>query len=132
MGKRDNDVYRYFILKNIIGDAICIVILALISHALDKETLLFCFYRSAFTLCLGAICFIGIEVSFSMIRNRWRLKLVNEEYPLLKALVLVIIHAVVCSLTGPYGKGYYYFSVPILLCAMIIIMMEIKLWWQRL
>ena len=75
---------------------------------------------SACLMSMASLCHLGIEVFSSLDDNRWRIKLANNDYPILKAAILIILNAIVFLLTAPLEKAYYYFIVPIVLWGMLL------------
>ena len=87
-------------------------------------------HKSAFLMSLAFICHLGIEVFWALDTNRWRIKLANEEYQVYKAIILMILNAVVLSLTGPNGSIYPIIIVPIILWGMMIMIRRFRRWFK--
>ena len=52
--------------------------------------------------------------------NHWRIKYANKDYQIYKAIILILINALIFLLTGP-KRSYFYFIVPIILWGMLIV-----------
>ena len=115
-----NSASRFFFLKFLLLEIGLIIGLAFILWLLKNGSFIKCSYMSACLMSMSAICHLGIEVFSSLDDNRWRIKLAKNEYPILKAVILIILNAIVFLLTAPLEKAYYFFIVPILLWGMLI------------
>lgn len=115
-----NSASRFFILKTLILEIGIIIGLAFILWLLKNGSLIKCCYMSACLMSMASLCHLGIEVFSSLDDNRWRIKLANNDYPILKAAILIILNAIVFLLTAPLEKAYYYFIVPIVLWGMLL------------
>lgn len=115
-----NNASRFIIQKFLLLEIGIIIGLAFILWLLKNGSFIKCCYMSACLMSMASICHLGIEVFSSLDDNRWRIKLAKKDYPILKAVILIILNVIVFLLTAPVEKAYYYFIVPILLWGMLI------------
>ena len=115
-----NSARRFFFQKTLILEIGIIIGLAFILWLLKNGSFIKCCYLSTCLMSMSSICHLGIEVFSSLDDNRWRIKLANNDYPIIKAVILIILNAIVFLLTAPLEKAYYYFIVPILLWVMLL------------
>lgn len=128
--EKTNNVDGFFILKTLIRELGLILVLASIFWLMKDGDFIMCCRKSAFLMSLAFICHLGIEVFWALDTNRWRIKLANEEYQVYKAIILMILNAVVLSLTGPNGSIYPIIIVPIILWGMMIMIRRIRRWFR--
>ena len=129
--EKTNNDERFFILKTLIRELGLIIGLASIFWILkDGGDFIMCCRKSAFLMSLAFICHLGIEVFSALDNNRWRIKLANEEYQVYKAIILIILNALVLLLTGPNGRIYAIFIVPIILWGMMIMLRRFRRWFR--
>ena len=121
-----NNVERFFILKTLIRELGIIIVLASVFWILKDGYFIMSCCKSAFLISLAFICHLGIEVFSALDNNRWRIKLANEEYQVYKAIILIILNALVLLLTGPNERIYSIFIVPIILWGMMIMIRRIR------
>lgn len=105
-----NSASRIFFLKMLLLEIGLIIGLAFIMWLLNNGSFIKCSYMSACLMSMSAICHLGIEVFSSLDDNRWRIKLAKNEYPILKAVILIILNAIVFLLTAPLEKAYFFSS----------------------
>lgn len=115
-----NNASRFIIQKFLLLEIGIIIGLAFILWLLKNGSFIKCCYMSACLMSMASICHLGIEVFSSLDDNRWRIKLAKKDYPILKAVILIILNVIVFLLTAPVEKAYFYFIVPILLWGMLI------------
>ena len=116
---------RFFILKLLILELLLFLGLAFIFWLLKDDVFIECFYKSSCLMSMAAICHLGIEVFSALGNNRWRIKYAKEEYPIYKAIILILINVIIFLLTGP-ERSYFYFIVPIILWGMLIVIEGIE------
>ena len=114
----END--RFFLIRCLLLEVVLILVLAFIFWLLKNGSFIKCFYMSACLMSMASICHLGVEVFSSLDDNRWRIKLAKQDYPIFKAVILIILNAIVFLLTAPLEKAYYYFIVPVLLWGMLL------------
>lgn len=125
-----NNVERFFILKTLIRELGIIIVLASVFWLLKDGDFIMCCCKSTFLISLAFICLLGIEVFSALDNNRWRIKLANEEYQVYKAIILIVLNALVLLLTGPNERIYSIFIVPIILWGMMIMIRRICNIWK--
>lgn len=125
--EKTNNADRFLILKTLIRELGIIIGLASIFWFLKDGVFIMCCKKSAFLMSLAFICHLGLEIFPALDNNHWQIKLVNKEYQVYKALILILLNALVLLLTGP-KEGYYIFIVPIILWGMVIIINRISRW----
>lgn len=116
-----NSASRRFIQKTLIREFVIIIGLAILLMLLKDGSFIFCCFKSAYLMSLAFICHLGIEVFSALDDNRWRFKLAIIEYPILKAIILIVLNAVVFLLTAPVEKAYVFFIVPLSAWGMLLI-----------
>ena len=111
---------RFFILRMLIVEILLVLVLAFVFWLLKDEAFLECFYKSSCLMSMAAICHLGIEVFSALGNNRWRIKYAKEEYPIYKAIILILINVIIFLLTGP-KRSYVFFIVPLILWGLLIL-----------
>ncbi|MBQ9192265.1 MAG: hypothetical protein IJ156_00905 [Bacteroidales bacterium] len=120
-----NSASRRFIQKILLLEIALILGLAIILWLLEDNSFIMCCYKSACLMSMSAICHLGIEVFSSLDDNRWRYKLARNDYPILKAVVLIVLNAMVFLLTAPFKKAYIFFIVPLAAWVMLLLLNKI-------
>ena len=121
---------NFFILKSLIRELGVIIGLAFILWLLKDDGFIMCCRKSACLMSFAFIFNLGVEVFSALDNNRWRIKLANEEYTVYKAIILIILNASVLLLSGPNGRIYAIFIVPITLWGMMIMIRRISRWFR--
>ena len=127
--KTDN-ADRFIILKFLVRELAIILGLASFFWLIKKDgTFIMCCKHSAWLMSLASICHLGLEIIPALDYNHWRIKLTNKEYYVYKALILILLNALVVLLTGP-ERGYFIFIVPIIMWGMMIMINRISRWFR--
>lgn len=82
-------------------------------------------------MSLAFICHLGIEVFSSLDDHRWRIKLANEDYPIVKALILILLNTLTFLLSAPSKKVYPFLFIPLLLWSMFVLFNQIGRYFKR-
>jgi len=126
-----NSERRFFILKTLIRELGIIIGLASIFLLLKDGAFIICCYKSACLMSLAFICHLGIEVFSSLDDHRWRIKLANEDYPIVKALILILLNTLTFLLSAPSKKVYPFLFIPLLLWSMFVLFNQIGRYFKR-
>lgn len=116
-----NSASRFFFQKTLLLEIGIIIGLAFVFLLIKDDSFLTCCCKSACLMSMASICHLGIEVFSSLDDNRWRIKLAKNDYPIIKAIILIILNAIVFLLTAPVERAFYYFIVPTLLWGMLLV-----------
>ena len=116
---------RFFILRTLIVELLHFLVLAFFFWLLKHGAFIECFYKSSWLMSLAMIFHLGIEVFSALGNNHWRIKYANKDYQIYKAIILILINALIFLLTGP-ERSYFYFIVPIILWGMLIVIEGIE------
>ena len=75
--------------------------------------------------------YLGIYMFSSLVLNDWRIKRANEEYPVYKDLLLIIINAVVFLIIDHREKSFLFFIIPMIVWLYIIVVSTYHKWKSR-
>lgn len=117
---------RFVIIMTLIIELGIIIGLASILWILKDGTYIMCCRKSTFLMSYAFVCAFGVEVFSTLDNNRWRIKLSNKEFPVYKAIFLIILNVLVFLLTGIKERTYLLLIVPVILWGMLILINRIR------
>lgn len=82
---------------------------------LDKIPYKACLMKSFPHICLISMGILGLYAFEALVDNNWRIKAASEEYPVVKAFILIFINAVIFLIMDQHNKSYALFIVPMML-----------------
>ena len=124
------DVFFFF--RYVILEIIYVLVLATLLFFITKDPFGYTFKRSAYILSMVAMGTLGYYAFDSLVKNKWRIKRANEDYPVYSAFILIVINAVISQLIETRERGFVMLFVPILFWLMIIIGKTTQRWWDSL
>lgn len=119
-----------FLVRFVTTELISILLAGLLFWALRENAGGFrkCLRDGAFIISLIDTCLLGIEFFSALVRNRWRFKAADKEYPMYRALFLILINAVICPLMINSPRGYFILIIPCVTWIMQIIISTLYRW----
>ena len=113
MKKTNSQKDRFTILRVFLHECTISLALAGVYYLIKKYPLEECLTKSVANICLIFIVYLGWYMFEALVDNNWRIKLAEEQYPVVKSIILIIVNAVVFLLTAQYERSYAYFIVPL-------------------
>ena len=129
---KDSNPDVFFFIRYVIYEIIFVLLIATIDCLFTKDPFGYTFKRSAYILSMVAMGTLGYYAFDSIVKNKWRIKRANEDYPVYSAFILIVINAVISQLIETRERGFVMLFVPILFWLMIIIGKTTQRWWDSL
>ena len=129
---KDSNPDVFFFIRYVIYEIIFVLLLATIDGLFTKDPFGYTIKRSAYFLSMVAMGTLGYYAFDSIVKNKWRIKRANEDYPVYSAFILIVINAVISQLIETRERGFVMLFVPILFWLMIIIGKTTQRWWDSL
>lgn len=113
--KSNRWIDRFTVLYVLISESVLSLLLAGVLCLLEHRPFVECFMKSGPFLCLITIGGLGMYSLEALVNNYWRIRLAKEEYPIVKAIILIVINAIVFLLMDQREKALIRLIIPILM-----------------
>ena len=113
--KSNRWIDRFTVLYVLLSESVLSLLLAGVISLLKHRPFVECLMNSVPFLCLISIGLLGMYSFEALVNNNWRIKRAKEEYPIVKAIILMVINAIVFLSTDQHEKSLMRLIIPILM-----------------
>ncbi len=119
-----------FAIRFIVYELFAILIAAILFRVLrdNASSFVACLREGIYRISLISMCLLGIQFFSALVKNRWRFKAADKAYPMLRAIILILLNAIACMLTSKGGRGYLILLFPVLVWVIQVIISTFYKW----